>query len=104
MLRRQFFALALATALLLSVAAWPVTAAPAPQAPESPSIVSTVIAWIYQAVGLDAPDLQVQSKSESTTTSPDLTSSDSDPLTTTTSDNGSSVPEPESGIFPDPGG
>lgn len=104
MLRRQFFALALATALLLSVAAWPVTAAPAPQVPESPSIVSTVIAWIYQAVGLDAPDLQVQSKSGSTS-SPDLSgSSDGGDTLTTQSDDGSDDGDSELGSFLEPGG
>lgn len=104
MLRRHSLALALATALLLSVAAWPAAAAPAPAAPESPSFVSTVIAWIYQAVGLDTGDLQVRSKSE-TTGSPDLTSSDSDPLTTFSSgDDGSEEPDPELGTAWDPGG
>lgn len=109
MLRKQTLALALASTLLLSLAAAPVLAAPPEEAPASSEIVSTVLSWLSQVVGvvagvdsgdalnklggvIDPGGLENPADPGHPSDDPDLTSSEEDP------------PTSEGGIVIDPGG
>lgn len=91
MLRKQTFALALASTLLLAFTAAPTLAAPAPseEAPTSTEIVSVVLSWFSQVVG-------VVTGLESTS-STDEPGNVIDP-------GGLDASSPEGGIVIDPGG
>lgn len=89
MLRKHTLALALASTLLFSFAAAPVLAAPPEEAPASSEIVSTVLSWLSQVLG-------VITGGES--------ASSTDEFGNVIDPGGAKASTPEGGIVIDPGG